>query len=106
MRAGRLRHRVALQAPTDVQNTADGSVAPTWATEDTFWANEIPQGAREFVLAQARHGDLSTVFSCRYRTDVTRKKRLSWDGRMFDILGFWNPDSQKRELLIACRELV
>ena len=106
MRAGRLRHRVNLQAPNPTRSTETGASVPAWVTEATFWANELPQGAREFVNAQTRHGDLTTVFSCRYRSDVTRAKQLVWDGRTFDILGFWNPDSRKRELLIACREYV
>jgi SPP1 family predicted phage head-tail adaptor len=105
MRAGRLRHRVSLQAPNEAQSGTDGSVTPTWATENTFWANQLPQAAREFVLAQQRDGELTTVFACRYREDVTNKKRLLWDSRVFDIRGFWNPDGRKRELLISCREV-
>lgn len=105
MRAGRLRHRVALQASTPTKESAYGSVAHAWATTETFWANEVPAGAREFAQAQQRHGELTTVFSCRHRTDVTRAKRLVWDGRTFDILGAWCPDSRKRELLISCREI-
>ena len=101
-----MRHRVSLQASTPTRSAETGASTDVWTTEETFWANEVPAGAREFVNAHQRHGDLSTLFSCRYRTDVTRAKRLSWDGRVFDILGFWNPDSRKRELLIACREFV
>ena len=106
MRAGRMRHRVSLQVSTPTRSADTGASVPVWATTETFWANEVPAAAREFVNAQARHGELTTLFSCRYRTDVTRGKRLSWDGRTFNILGFWNPDSRKRELLIACSEYV
>jgi SPP1 family predicted phage head-tail adaptor len=80
-------------------------VASTWSTERTFWANLMPQGAREFVLAQQRDGEMSALFSCRHRSDITNKKRLVFDGRTFDIRGFWNPDGRERELLISCREV-
>lgn len=105
MRAGRLRHRVALQASTQTKESAYGTVSHSWSTSATFWADEVPEGSREFPQAQQRHGELTTLFRCRYRADVARAKRLVWDSRTFDILGYWCPDSRKRELLIACREV-
>lgn len=103
MRAGKLRHRVALQSYAATRDEY-GSEVQTWATEDTFWCGRMPQSGREFENAQQRIGEIAEIFECRYRSDITLKKRLAWDGRQFDIKAFWNPDGRKQSLMIACVE--
>lgn len=70
LKAGRLRHRVALQSPSYTQNPTTGEMALGWTAQGTVSAAIEPLSAREFLAAQATQSQISTKIVIRYRDDV------------------------------------
>ena len=101
--AGPLRHRIAIQRQTDTITTS-GGFAPTWATIATVWASVEPLSGREYLREHAVHGDTTHRVRMRYRGGVTRRHRLLWGARVFDILDPANQDEANVLLVILVKE--
>lgn len=76
MQAGKLRHRVVIQEPIEVQDDDTGAIEVTWTPIDTVWAAIEPLSAREFITSAAETSKVVARVSIRYRSDVTAKMRL------------------------------
>ncbi|HBR1869575.1 TPA: phage head closure protein [Klebsiella pneumoniae] len=87
MHAGKLRHRIVLQAPVKTQNPDTGAVINSWQDVATLWAEVSALSAREFIAAQASQGEMTTRITIRYRPDVTRKHRILFRGSVYNIEG-------------------
>lgn len=105
MRAGWLRHRVALQSKTSAIS-AIGEPVDTWATYATVWASVEPQRAREYVAAQSEQGRGNWVIKLRYRNDVSRLHRAVWNGHTLEIESVISPFERGRDLELVCREVL
>ncbi len=105
MRAGLLRHRVDLQAPTQTRGPA-GGVVETFATVQTVYASVEPIGGKEFFAAQQVQSDLSHRIRLRWRPDLTptTKWRVRYDGRDFDIEQVIEMFERMREWHLMCKE--
>ena len=106
MRSGRLDKRVTIQqlvtgSPT--QN-AGGEQEDVWTTVHTVWASVRPLRGRELFAAQQINSEISSTVQIRYRAGITSKMRLSYDGRLFDILAVVNPDERNEQLVLSVRE--
>ena len=87
MRNGKLRHKMTLQEPVDVQDTTTGEMVRTWQDVAKVWASLEPLSAREFVAAGAEQSEVSARVTIRYREGVTSKMRLVYRGMAYDIKG-------------------
>lgn len=105
MRAGQLRHRVALQTVTETRD-AVGGIVSGWATTVTLWAAVEPLRGREFFQARAEQAGVDTRIRIRYRAGVVPKQRITWDGHTYDIEAVIEPDSRRRELHLMCSEVL
>ena len=105
MRAGRLRHQVAIQTATTAQD-AYGQPVKTWATTATVWGAVEPIGGKEAYRAQAERADLSHLVVIRYRSGVTPMTRILFGTRTMDIESVVDPEERHRELHLLCREVV
>lgn len=105
MQAGKLRHRVTLQARVQVQNQTSGAVETTWANVSSLWAEVVPLSAREFIAAQATQNEITTRITIRYRNGVTPKHRILFRGKIYNIEGVL-PDavSGREYLTLPCSE--
>ena len=74
-RAGRLRHRVTLQSPSAVQDTAGGASA--WTDELTCWAAIEPARGRERIAREKFIDEVDTLIVIRYRAGVLPTWRVS-----------------------------
>lgn len=74
--AGRLRHRLQIQAPTETQDQNTGAVNVTWSTIATVWGAIEPLSARDLIAAQATDSEVDTRIVIRYRTGITSKMRM------------------------------
>ncbi|HBC8790285.1 TPA: phage head closure protein [Citrobacter braakii] len=105
MQAGKLRHRVILQEPVKEQNPTTGAVINTWRDVATIWAEISPLSAREFIVAQASQGEITTRITIRYRASITRKHRILFRGSVFNIEGVLpDPKSGREYLTLPCSE--
>lgn len=79
--AGRLRHRVDIQAPVEVQDASTGEIVVTgWTTVFAKKPCEIaPLSAREFFDSQALQSTVAGRVTVRYCTGITAKMRCVHD---------------------------
>lgn len=103
--AGRLRHRIVIQSPTETINSY-GEREQTWATFATVWASIEPMRGRELLEAQQINAELSVKIRIRYLASVKPKYRISWDSRTFEINSIANIEERDREIELMCTELV
>lgn len=104
MRAGRLRHRIAIESRVEVRN-ADGDLVrvdwPIFADGDGAGlpADITALSARELVAAQARQSEVTARIVIRWMPGITedmRVRRLD-DGRLYDIAGLIEDNHSGRE---------
>lgn len=106
MRAGTLRHRVAIEqlvANSPTQN-AGGEMDETWTNVATVWAAVEPLKGREFLAAQQVNSEVTGTIRIRHRAGVTPKMRCVFGTRNYDVLAVVNPDERSRELVLYVRE--
>jgi SPP1 family predicted phage head-tail adaptor len=99
MRAGTLRHFVAIEEPTEGQNEYGEPVA-AWTTVHEAWASREDLAGREFFSAQTINAEVTTRFRLRYRDGLTSKMRLKDGSTLYDIASVQDPDGRGRELII------
>jgi SPP1 family predicted phage head-tail adaptor len=85
--AGRLRHRVALQSPTEVQDPVTGESSKVWVTIGYPFAAVEPVSVRAFIAAAAQQSEVRGQFVIRYRDGVDGTMRLLHRGKAYRILG-------------------
>ena len=106
MRAGFLRHRLALKAKSVSRDTF-GEEDVTWTTSATVWGSVEPLRGREYMEARQGQADVSHRVVIRYRTGVVPTMRVYLeDGRALEIDGVINRLERDEMLELMCRELV
>lgn len=106
MRAGRLRHYVAIQERTQAQDAA-GQPTDTWANVSglsSVNAAVEPAKAVEKQVAEQLGHNVTHVVRIRYMAGITSDMRIVHNGRYLDIVGIRNPDERNIELVIECEE--
>jgi len=103
MRAGALRHSVALQSATETLATS-GQSTESWSTYATVWARVSPTKSGERVLGDQTIAARTHTIEIRYNWTVTTKHRILWDSRYFYILSIVDPDERGISLLLECEE--
>jgi len=87
MRAGDLRWRVTLQTVTQ-SNDGRGGVTSTAATLEANVPAHVRQApGREFLGSDQVAAERRAVFTVRYRTDLTERDRVVFEGTTYDIRG-------------------
>lgn len=87
MRAGKLRHRVRLQAFQKGRDPNTGAVIDAWVDVATVWASIEPLSAREFIQSSAMQAQVTARITIRYREGVTASMRILHRGRIYNIQG-------------------
>jgi SPP1 family predicted phage head-tail adaptor len=79
--AGRLRHRVDIEAPIEEQDTTSGEMVVTgWSLFASNVPAEIaPLSAREYLASAALQSDVTARITIRYRVGVLAKMRCKHD---------------------------
>lgn len=85
--AGRLRHRVSLQAKVATRDPDTGAPLVTWQELAKVWAAIEPLSAREFIAAQATRSEVTARIVIRYRGDVVATMRAVHGARIYNIAG-------------------
>ena len=106
MRAGPLRHRIAVQSKTETQSPR-GGIVETWNTVETRWGSIEPLRAREVLEAQQVDARLSHRVIMRYIPILTNQHRLVFNGtRIFHIHSVRHLQERSRTTEILCMEEV
>jgi SPP1 family predicted phage head-tail adaptor len=102
--SGGLRHRVDIQARTNIQDATTGEVVPTWSTVYSSVPAKIePLSVREFMAAKADQSDITTRITIRYRTGLSAEMRILHGSTIYNPAGFL-PDKESglEYLTIPC----
>jgi len=106
MQAGKLRHRVAIQRPTETLVRGEPSIA--WSTVATRFAEIKSNEGRELWNARQVQPDITHRLELRYDSalPLTSKWRLLLNGRVLNILAITRPEERPVNWLIDCKEAV
>jgi SPP1 family predicted phage head-tail adaptor len=86
MEVGALDRRVTIETATKTKDSYGGIVV-SWASLGTYWANVRPMVARERFISGAIRENNVSVFTIRYRTGFDVEARISYDGKLYRIIG-------------------
>ncbi len=98
--AGRLDRKVTIQTCTPSVGTS-GGVALTYATDATVSAQKVETTGRESRSAGALRAETDLVLRIRYRSTLTEKHRLYFEGRHYDILSITEEGRREIQVLQA-----
>lgn len=87
MRAGKLRHKVKIQAPGLTQDPVSGEMLPGWTDFASVWASIEPLSARDFIAAQANQSEITARIVIRYRPGILPTMRILHRGKVYAIQG-------------------
>lgn len=96
MQAGKLRHRVNIQEPTEVVG-AIGGITHTYETVAQRWASVEPLTGRELWQAQSMNTRTTTRIRLRYYADLTPQHRIVHGDVTYELLSVVSPEERKRE---------
>ncbi|MDP2141284.1 MAG: phage head closure protein [Gammaproteobacteria bacterium] len=115
MRAGRLRHRVEIQWPLEIQSQTSGGFSTAWAT--VFLDSNTPLEAvpaevltgpgKEMVAAGAIQAETTARINLRwFDVDIQAfyKWRILWDGRVFNIRSIETDVTGRQEWRLRCED--
>lgn len=104
--AGQLRHRVTIQQNNPTYDVANQD-QPTWTSWLTRWAKiESAQGG-QFIQGQQLRNNCTHVVTIRYLAGVAPKRnRLTYQGRVFNILSVFVSEERKIDTIIYCQEVL
>jgi SPP1 family predicted phage head-tail adaptor len=105
MRAGDLRHRVAIQTASESADTL-GEMTKSWSTVATVWAALWPLRGAEREEAGQIKAQVSHRMRLRYNATLTGKHRLLLGTRVFNIGSVINFDERRHELELLVKEEV
>lgn len=104
MRAGKLRHRIAIQTPTTPSTAYGKGIEATWATVDTRWGQIRPLSGRELRSGAVIQPEETVEITLRYYEGLTTDGyRLVHGSTIYDILSVRNVDEMNRQMVCACK---
>lgn len=87
VKAGKLRHRVTIQAQQNTQDPVTGANIVTWVDVATVWASVEPLSVREFIQSQATQSEISARITIRYRPDLDASMRFVFRSKIYNPAG-------------------
>jgi SPP1 family predicted phage head-tail adaptor len=105
MKAGKLRHRIIIQSPTETRN-AYGEPEVAWGTFATMWATVEPLRGRELWAAAAINARTATRIRIRYIKDITPKMRVLYGSRVYLITAIIDEEMRHRDMQLMVEEWV
>lgn len=107
MKAGKLRHRIIIERPVEVEDEGGGRVRSWLAAESyvgTFWGSIDGRTGRERYHAQQIESVYSHLITMRYRPGIEPEMRARHGAHVYNIRAALDPDGTRRELLLFVEE--
>lgn len=107
MIAGRLRHRLQVQAPLESRDDI-GGVTRVWVAVGDVWAHIEPLKGRELFEAQSIEARLNTRVTMRAFPDLDPTWRLVWldKDRAYQVYSVRDVDERHRMTEVLCQEIL
>lgn len=102
-KAGKLRHRVAIEA---VVRTPDlgGGASETWVQVAEAWAEIVPARGNEQLTADQIEGQVSHVLHLRAGFAIEPAMRIRWGARVLEIRSVIDLGERRRWIRILAEE--
>jgi SPP1 family predicted phage head-tail adaptor len=101
--AGRLRHRVRIEAAVRTED-GGGGASETWMPVAEAWAEIKPASGDEGLSADAIRGRVSHVLHLRAGISVEPEMRIAFGNRVFEIRAVIDLSERRRWLRILAEE--
>lgn len=101
MRAGRLRHRISIEYPSEVTDSF-GGVSTSWVEHESRWAEVVPLTGKPLTSAQQIHAESTHRVRIRH-LELEPSFRLKFGNLILEPLHTSDIDNLGRELVILCR---
>lgn len=102
LRAGNLRHRVAIEQQV-TETDSSGAVETFWEYVTTVWASIDDVSGRELLLAEQVQSGVSTRIVTRFRPEIEASMRVKHNGVIYNIEAIISdPDSGREYLTLQC----
>ena len=82
-----------------------GNTADNWQAYASVWATLIWQGYRIKTVADVSKSIASYTIAIRRRTDTEPNQRISFEGRLFEIVAINDEGSDKSFVHLICEEI-
>ena len=103
MKAGKLRHRVAIDCVVETEDTGGGRVKE-WVLIAEVWGCIEGRSGRERYHAQQIESVYSHLITIRYRPGIEPEMRARHGAHVYNIRAALDPDGTRRELLLFVEE--
>ncbi len=107
MRAGWLRHRLALQTPTEVRGSS-GGVTKTFATDSTVWGGIEPLRGKEYLAIGQTQNEATVRITIRYHATIKDTWRVLDTGNSpqtkYTIHSIINENERDRMMILMCSQ--
>lgn len=101
--SAKLRERVTVQQAAESRNSL-GETVLSWGTFSTVWASVDGVSAREALAAGQQDVTITHRVRMRYVTGMTQNMRLSWRGRVLQIISLLEYGNRSEHVAI-CEEV-
>lgn len=85
MNIGKMRYRITIQEPGNVQDDY-GNTVDDWQDVATVWADIVPVSGREYFGANQQNSETQYKVYIRYLDGITPKMRVLHDDKEYEIL--------------------
>lgn len=103
LKAGRYTKVITIQAKTQRTNSYDG-MRLEWSDVVTVRAAIEPLQGREYFSGPFQMGENMIRIRLRYLQGITRKMRIKYGDRLFDIYSVIDARESHREIQLMCKE--
>lgn len=105
MRAGKLRHRLALRSNTPAYD-ANGQPVDSYSTITTVWGSVSPLDGRESEFADKVTAEATHVVVIRYDSAINAEYQITHDSRTLQVISIINKDDRNIQQTLLCKELL
>lgn len=104
MDIGQLRHRVAIERLTRVQDPETGRLTESWQAVSHAWCSITGLSGQEIIAAAATQAKTTHRIMLRHRSDLRAADRLNDGSAQYGIVAIL-PDNKRRYLRVMCEVL-
>ena len=102
----KMRHRITLQAPTNISLNSISEQTPIYENVAEVWAEVLPLRGREYQESQKLQAETQYRVLIRYRDDVQANWRVIWRGNQLQITDVLDTNGLREQLELMCFEKV
>ncbi len=101
---GSMRQLVTVERILEEPQDSFGEKQTAWTTFAQVWARIIPTDGAEYFRAQQIEATVMHKVFTRYYSGITAQMRLSWDGRILQIVAVEPDETNARQMVLKCYE--